>query len=138
MDLLEFVQKYIKTNVDFDGVYGAQCVDLYRQYCKDVLGVPRTEPVEGAKNLVYDYGKNPIEQSAFALVEDRWCARAGDVAVWGATKTNPYGHVAIVVKVRANGRLAVFEQDGFKQDGAKLAWRDNKNLIGLLRRWSEI
>ncbi|MBQ3835554.1 MAG: CHAP domain-containing protein, partial [Treponema sp.] len=76
--------------------------------------------------------------SAFALVEDRWGARAGDVAIWGATKMNPYGHVAIVVKVRANGRLAVFEQDGFKQDGAKLAWRDNKNLIGLLRRWSEI
>lgn len=138
MDLLEFVQKYIKTKVDFDGAYGAQCVDLYRQYCKDVLGVPRTEPVEGAKDLALCYGKNPIEQAAFALVEDRWCARAGDVAVWGATKTNPYGHVAIVVKVRANGRLAVFEQDGFNQDGAKLAWRDNENLIGLLRRWSEI
>ena len=138
MDLLEFVQKYIKTKVDFDGAYGAQCVDLFRQYCKDVLCVPRTEPVEGAKNLVYDYGKNPIEQSAFALVEDRWCARAGDVAVWGATKTNPYGHVAIVLNAYANGLLGVFEQDGFKQDGAKLARRDNKNLIGLLRPWSEI
>ena len=34
MTLEEFVNKYIGRKVDFDGAYGAQCVDLFRQYNK--------------------------------------------------------------------------------------------------------
>ena len=136
MDLWGFIQSKIKTKVDFDGAYGAQCVDLFRQYCKDVLGVPRTEPVEGAKDLVERYRDNPIERNAFCLVDDRLCAERGDVAVWGATERNPYGHVAIDVDKGASGELVVFEQDGFAQDGAKLSWRDSKGVIGYLRKWS--
>jgi hypothetical protein len=30
MLLEDFVKKYNKKKVDFDGVYGAQCVDLFR------------------------------------------------------------------------------------------------------------
>ena len=37
MKLDEFINKYINTKVDFDGAFGAQCVDLFRQYCKDVF-----------------------------------------------------------------------------------------------------
>ena len=47
MKLDEFVMKYVKTKVDFDKVYGAQCVDLFRQYCYDVLELPHTGSVEG-------------------------------------------------------------------------------------------
>ena len=138
MDLLEFVQRHVKTKVDFDGAYGAQCVDLFRQYCKDVLGVPRTESVKGAKDLAERYRENPIEKGAFCLITDSRSCKAGDVAVWGATKANPYGHVAIVLAVRPGGSLAVFEQDGFAQDGARLAWRDGNSAIGFLRAWEAV
>ena len=141
MDLFEFVQKYIKTKVDFDGFAGPQCMDLFRQYGQDVWQIPRTESLGengGAKDLVLRYNEFPIEKKHLALITDKWSGQEGDAAVWGATDHNKYGHVAIVLKAMANGRLLVFEQDGFKRDGAKLAWRDNKNLIGLLRPWSEI
>ena len=42
MTLTQFIKKYLGTKVDFDGKYGAQCVDLYRQYCAEVLGVPQS------------------------------------------------------------------------------------------------
>ena len=37
MKLDEFINKYINTKVDFNNAFGAQCVDLYRQYCKKEL-----------------------------------------------------------------------------------------------------
>ncbi|MCM1218934.1 MAG: CHAP domain-containing protein [Lachnospiraceae bacterium] len=136
MTLLEFVQRHIKTRVDFDGAYGAQCVDLFRQYCKDVLGIPHTGAVAGAKDLVERYGDLPKEREHFALIKDRRNALRGDAAVWGATKGNPYGHVAIVLEARPDV-LTVFEQDGFEQDGAKLAERSMGGVIGYLRKYPE-
>lgn len=135
MTLLEFVNKYIGKKVDFDGYYGAQCVDLFRQYCRDVLDVPHTGAVEGAKDLVERYWSLPVERKHFVLCKDAASAKSGDVVVWGATDKNRYGHVAIAVAEDENV-LLVFEQDGFKQDGAKLAWRSKNNVIGVLKKWS--
>ena len=135
MTLLEFVNKNCGKKVDFDGYYGAQCVDLFRQYCKDVLDVPHTGAVEGAKDLVERYWSLPVERKHFVLCKDAASAKSGDVVVWGATDKNRYGHVAIAVAEDENV-LLVFEQDGFKQDGAKLAWRSKNNVIGVLKKWS--
>ena len=135
MTLEEFVKKYIGKKVDFDMVYGAQCVDLFRQYNKEVWGNPHTGAVDGAKDLVVNYERMPLEQRFLSLVPvDRDIVKAGDVAVWNATEVNKYGHVAIVVGVLGDESLIVFEQDGFKQDGAKLNVRSIKNLLGFLRK----
>ena len=48
MTLDEFVKKYNGKKVDYDGRYGCQCVDLFRQYCEDVLNIPHTGGVIGA------------------------------------------------------------------------------------------
>lgn len=137
MTLGDFVQKYIKTKVDFDGAYGAQCVDLFRQYCKDVYNLPHTGAVNGAKDLVENYDRLPKERKYFALIKDKFSAMTGDVAVFGKTKANPYGHVAIVLAATGSD-LFVFEQDGIRQDGAKLNRRPTENVIGYLRRYPEI
>lgn len=135
MTLEEFVKKYIGKKVDFDMVYGAQCVDLFRQYNKEVWGNPHTGAVDGAKDLVVNYERMPLEQRFLSLVSvNRDFVKAGDVAVWNATEVNKYGHVAIVVGLLGDESLIVFEQDGFKQDGAKLNVRSRKNLLGFLRK----
>ncbi len=135
MTLEEFVKKYIGKKVDFDMVYGAQCVDLFRQYNKEVWGNPHTGAVDGAKDLVVNYERMPLEQRFLSLVPvNRDFVKAGDVAVWNATEVNKFGHVAIVVGFLGNESLIVFEQDGFKQDGAKLNVRSIKNLLGFLRK----
>lgn len=134
MTLKEFTQKYNGKKVDYDKAYGAQCVDIFRQYCKEVLNIEYTGGVNGAKDLWLDYFKMPKEQKYFMLVKDKDGTKykEGDVLVWGATKTNQYGHVAILL-AEMSGDLIVFEQNGFKQDGAKIILRTKENLLGALR-----
>ena len=132
MKLNEFINKYINTKVDFDNAFGAQCVDLFRQYCKDVLNIPHTGAVEGAKDIFLNYDKLPIEQKYFKKYSTN-NAKPADVIIWNETKTNKYGHIAIVVSNLSNNKVLIFEQDGFKQDGAKLSIRTTENMLGILR-----
>ena len=132
MKLDEFINKYINTKVDFDNAFGAQCVDLFRQYCKDVLNIPHTGAVEGAKDIFLNYDKLPVEQKYFKKYSTN-NPKPADIIIWNETKTNKYGHIAIVVSSLGNNKVLVFEQDGFKQNGAKLSIRTTENMLGLLR-----
>lgn len=133
MKLVEFINKYIKTKVDYDKNFGPQCVDLFRQYCQDVLNIPHTGSVEGAKDLYYNYFKLPKEQEYFDRLAKLIKPRYGDVVIFNETKTNKYGHVAIVINLIDENNILVFEQDGFKQDGAKLTVKPTENIAGYLR-----
>lgn len=128
MNIADFLMRYANKKVDFDGVYGAQCVDLFRQYCKEVLEIPHTGSVVGAKDLYEKYDSLPLEKKYFKKTKK---AVPGDIAVYGATKTNKYGHVAIVVGVNDDSNL-VFEQDGFSQRGTEFKVRSNDSLLGYL------
>lgn len=121
MTLKRFIVNNLNKKVDFDGMYDCQCVDLYRQYVKDVLDVPQTPSVEGAKDIYFNPGSLKKTTSSYG---------PGDVLVYDATLTNPFGHVCILVSVLDSDTFIVFEQDGFKKDGAKLSIRTKDNLIG--------
>lgn len=127
MTLTQFIRANLGKKVDYDDAFGAQCVDLYRQYCKDVLDVPQSPAVEGAKDIIECPGVlNVTKDSALADYS------RGDVLIWGATPANRYGHVAILVSVYNTKYFIVLEQDGFAQDGVKLAFRSRENLLGCL------
>lgn len=129
MTLTQFIKKYLGTKVDFDNSFGCQCVDLYRQYCKDVLDIPQTPKVEGAKDIFTNPGiLCTIKESSTADYS------VGDILVWGPTDSNKFGHVAILVAIYNTNNFIVLEQDGFKQDGVKLAFRSRNNLLGYLWR----
>jgi hypothetical protein len=136
MMLEDFVKKYNGKKVDFDGVYGAQCVDLFRQYVKECLDISEhTGPCStsgGAKDLFLDYPKMEKEKKYFTRETKKGMIQ-GDVLIWNETETNKYGHVAIYLG-KLNNSLIVFEQDGFKQDGAKINIRSKNNLLGFLRK----
>ena len=132
MNIFEFIETYLDKKVDYDGYYGAQCVDLFRQYCSDVLNVPRTESVQGAKDIAIHYEELPVTKKHFELLSAKE-ALLGDVAIWGSTASNQYGHIAIVL-ANLGSRFIVLEQDGFKQNGTKLAYRSADNIIGILRK----
>lgn len=127
ISLTQFIKKYLGTKVDYDGKFGAQCVDLFRQYCYEVLDVPQLPSVKGAKDLIKNNGKLSVTKDSALADYSR-----GDVLIWGATKNNPYGHVAILVSIYNTKYFIVLEQDGFKQDGVKLAFRSRENLLGCL------
>ena len=143
-DFAEVQESFFDTvyNIETDGTHTYicnnykvhNCVDVFRQYCADVLNIEHTGGVNGAKDLFLDYFKMPKEQKYFMLVKDKDGVKykEGDILVWNATKTNQYGHVAILL-AEMNGDLIVFEQNGFTQDGAKIALRTKENLLGALR-----
>lgn len=133
MTIAEFIRKYINTSVDFDGAFGAQCVDLFRQYCKDVWNLPHTGSVEGAKDLVLNYKNLPKEKEYLVCLKPTAKIKCGDVVVWGATPTNKYGHVAILI-AEIDDDFLVLEQNGFAQDGTKTVIRSRNNVIGFLRK----
>lgn len=121
--LKRFIVNNINKKVDFDGKFGFQCVDLYRQYCKDVLEVPQTPSVEGAKDIWKSHGVLKQSTDSFAV---------GDVLIYDATVSNKYGHVCILAAILDTDTFIVFEQNGFEQSGAKLTVRNKTNLLGAL------
>lgn len=121
MTLKRFIVTYNGKKVDWDKAHGYQCVDLFRQYCKDVLNVEQCPKVESAKDLISKPGNLKVTHDSYA---------PGDVLIYGATKSNSYGHVCILVSMLDSDTFIVFEQDGFRQDGAKLSVRDKNNLLG--------
>lgn len=129
MTLTQFIKQNLGSKVDFDGNFGSQCVDLYRQYCADVLCVPQSPAVDGAKDIINNPGTLKVTRDSALADYSR-----GDVLIWGATSSNKYGHVAILVSVYNTKYFVVLEQDGFKQDGVKLAFRSRENLLGCLYR----
>lgn len=133
MNTAEFIVKYQNTKVDYDGEDGPQCVDLYRQYCKD-MGIPHTGSVnpDGAKALYLKFSERR-EKEYFNRFNSN-LARFGDVIVWDATPTNKYGHVAIVVEAYQQDKVLVFEQDGFAQNGTQFKIRDLRSALGILRK----
>ena len=132
MTLIQFVNNYFNDKVDYDKAYGAQCVDLFRQYIKDVLGyLKHTGAVAGAKDLFLNYEKLPLEQEVFSKLKTK-APKIGDCVVWGETSTNPYGHVAICIGYE-NKNIIVFEQDGYRQNGAKINLKSTENMLGVLR-----
>lgn len=123
MTLKRFIVNNLDKKIDFDGAYGAQCVDLYRQYCKDVLGIPQTPPVEGAKDIWEKHGNLKQSKGSYAV---------GDILIYDSTPTNKYGHVCILASLLDSDTFIVFEQNGFEQNGAKLTVRNTTNLLGSL------
>ena len=130
MTLTTFINKYLGTKVDYDKNGEPQCVDLARQYINDVLEVPQPPALGqdgGAKDLFDKHGVlNATPDSAMADYT------RGDILIWDKSKTNKYGHVAILVAIYNTKYFIVLEQDGFKKDGVKLAFRSRENLRGCL------
>lgn len=135
MTLTTFINTYLGQKVDFDKEGTPQCVDLYRQYLKDVLDVPQTPALGvngGAKDIFDKHGVLEVTPDSPLADYSR-----GDILIWNASKTNKYGHVAILVDIYNTKYFIVLEQDGFKQDGVKLAFRSRENLRGCLWKQNE-
>lgn len=85
-EAVAWVQSKVGTAIDYDGYYGAQCVDLIMAYYA-YLGV---SPSSGNGK---DYATNtlPSGWQRFQGAQPQ----AGDILVFNGSDSNPYGHVAI-------------------------------------------
>jgi chaperonin cofactor prefoldin len=92
MTLQEFITKYKGKGIDWDGHYGFQCVDLYRQYVQEVLEFPQSPGVTGAKDIWDSYLPEYYDRISNT---PEGVPQAGDIMIWGSSY-GKYGHVAVV------------------------------------------
>ena len=104
----EFVDKYLWGKVDYDGVYNFQCVDIARQYCKDTW------------NEIWNFSGSALSGwTTWSPFNEKWQRvtldpknppKEGSVIFFDKTKSNPYGHVAIVDSSTPTG-VTIIEQN---------------------------
>jgi len=135
MNLQEFVEKYQHTPVDFDKAHGAQCVDLARQYFKDVWGLPRQpEGVIGAQDFYFKHDSRPIQREYCNCQPYTGAIMppVGAVVIFKSSSSNQYGHIGICLSADQGG-MDVFEQDGIANEKALKEGREQKGAY--IGRW---
>ena len=68
MYLADFFKKYNNKKIYYDKAYGAQCVDLFRQFNKEVLGISQPRGVNGAKDFWSNYSKDANLYNNFSKI----------------------------------------------------------------------
>jgi len=107
-----------------DGSFVGECVSLINQYCWRVLGIPA-----GSWGNAVDWASNATVLTYFNKVSS---AQAGDIFVYGGTKSNPYGHIEICI---GNGQSLYQNRNytGLVGQGASLG-----NPIAILRSKTQV
>lgn len=106
LTLNDFIAKWLGKKLDYDNAFGGQCMDVYRMYVKEVLGLPQSPPVEGAKNVWDTYLKDHYDR---IVNTPDGVPPAGAIVIWGGTY-GPYGHIAIVISATAT-EMTCFSQN---------------------------
>jgi hypothetical protein len=111
----QFIAKYKGKGVDVDGFPKTnpyQCVDLIRQYIKEVLNQPQPKGVTGAKDFFTNFETDPNLNQYFNKIVNtpEGVPSRGDIIIWGATY-GAYGHIAIVNWANASQFQALSQND---------------------------
>ncbi len=110
MSYQSFKNKWLGKSVDFDRAYGAQCVDLIKQYVFEETNIKA-----GSWGNAIDYWRAPNPQflSLYARVGS---AQAGDIVVLkpiDSARSHANGHIGIY----DSGNVALLEQNGSTGSG---------------------
>lgn len=106
-----FLQKWLGQSIDWDNLYGFQCVDEIAQYC-----------VENGMPIAYanakDWANNPALQGAFDWTDNNpndfnQIPNRGDIIVWSGSlpDSGGYGHIAIWDMVTGPGAFQSLDQN---------------------------
>lgn len=100
-----WINAYNNKYVDYDGQFGAQCVDLYNFYTSGfVKGDPMMGRVAWAQDIFNNYDARVYKRLGSGV-----SGRMGDVAVFGRGAGTPYSHVGIVVGDNGNGTIRLLQ-----------------------------
>ncbi|WP_172209893.1 GBS Bsp-like repeat-containing protein, partial [Lactococcus hodotermopsidis] len=107
--------------IDYDGSYGAQCVDLVRKYSAEFLryDIGTCSITGGAK----DYASQAVPNGYTRInYSSGFVAKTGDIVIWNGGGGG-YGHVAIVYSVSGTSMVVLEQNPG----AAKLTTVTNYN-----------
>lgn len=126
---IDWLLRNVGKSLNYDNRYGAQCWDFVMFYVK-FLG--KTAPaVHGAAQWAQTAWPEGFDKVPLP-------AQPGDIAIWGATQSNPYGHAMVVVST-SGASLDVVDQNYVNYDpnngspAARHSVPINSRLIALWR-----
>lgn len=97
MNYTEFIKAHNGKAMDYDGVAGAQCVDLAKFYLDEVFGIK--PGAWGDAHAYYDnYNNLPELKKNFTRIANTpdFVPQKGDIMVWGSDlSSGGWGHIAI-------------------------------------------
>lgn len=120
---------------DMDGVFGAQCWDLWAKYSMDVYSMSIQDCITPTGYAGGLYTAYPVSARCGQVYEripaGDYTPAAGDVAIWDYARYTPYTHVAIVAGDEGikNGSVYVITQN---PDASALKWLPAEGLLGYL------
>lgn len=134
MTLQEFVAQKTGQFVDWDGAHGYQCVDLFRFYMRDVLGLAQHQQPAGLGNggavkFWHNYDTDANLRNNFEKVQNT--PRYGDVIIW-STVAEGAGHVAIFLSGTMQSFVSL-DQNWPKGSPVTEVNHGATNVIGILR-----
>lgn len=122
MNYKELKTKWVWKKIDFDWVYGNQCVDFAKQAAKDLYGVTLWN-FSGSAINAWNTG-SPFKNLPFERVlnSPKAVPPAGAIVFFDRmyrwqTCINPYGHVAVTWDWCTWKRLVVLEQNAWSGNG---------------------
>lgn len=111
----QFVAKHLDKGLDFDGVFGNQCVDVVKAWVA-FLGITQRWVAGTAKDIFLHPALVLLRN--FDLIPHDQPVKVGDITNWGEALFAEYGHTAVAVADENEEGIRVIEQYGgdTKQD----------------------
>lgn len=125
----EFINEFNGKKDDYDGVYGAQCVDGYKRFCR-WLGVPVMNTKTGWAD---GYWYNRLDMSAYVkFITNVNDLKEGDWCFWAKGSSCPSSHVAMFVKYAEKGYAYFFGENQGGNGGFRTA-KLKLDILGAFR-----
>lgn len=106
----DFINQYNRTTVDYDGVYGAQCVDAFKVFCA-WLGVPVKSTITGWADGYWTNRKTQGYAAYCEFITDVNSLKAGDWLFWSHGSSCKNSHVGMFVSYAGNGYGNIFSEN---------------------------
>ncbi len=114
MNHIQFLNTWLNKKVDYDGVFAYQCVDVVKQYIDQVYDM-KAWIFGPSATIWYESGSvfssNPIAWKKIPRSNTNKPQQWDIIFRW-PSKTNAYGHVAIVDSMINAVKVKVIEQNG--------------------------
>lgn len=131
----EFVEKYIGMSIDYDGVYGVQCVDLIKLYLNKVFDIKAGSWGDAKYYWINFHLRKPLV-NAFRKIKNtsNFVPQKGDICVWNkdVSQNNNSGHISIATGEGDKRAFYSYDQN-WNGKPMKRVKHSYKNFYGVLR-----
>lgn len=129
----DFVKAYNGKATDYDGAYGAQCVDLIKAYLNKVFGI-KPGSWGNAKYYWQNFSKHSELTKNFTKIANTasFVPKKGDIMVWNGNVGSGAGHVAICTGEGTTSYFYSYDQNWNGKEMHKVK-HDYDDVYGVLR-----